>query len=67
MFEGTSTEEMVSTCADMSDGFKDVVRGCLCFNPDVSVVVVCDENFALYRGFIFICVHISSKCHCALL
>eukprot|EP01084_Bolivina_argentea_P305754 528223_1 len=34
MFEGTSTEEMVSACDDMSEGFKDVVRSCLCFNPD---------------------------------
>ncbi len=47
MFEGTSTEEMVSACDDMSEGFKDVVRSCLCFNPDVSVVV-CDENFSFY-------------------
>ncbi len=40
MFEGMNTEEMVSTCADMSEDFKDVVRSCLCFDPDVSVIVL---------------------------
>ncbi len=42
---------MVSTCAEMSENFKDVVRGCLCFNPDVSIACILRTAIVVTRSW----------------